>query len=188
MALTPDTPAPPVSIEGDGELRATIKTSLGNLYLRLFEKEAPRTVANFVALATGAVEWTNPAGQKSTAPFYNGTIIHRVIPEFMIQMGCPEGTGRGNPGWRFGDEFAPGLRHDRGGLLSMANAGPNTNGSQFFVTEVPTPHLDGRHAIFGELVDPSDIDIIRKIARVPTAAGNRPRQPIVVEAVDIYRA
>lgn len=186
MSLSPDTPAPPVNVPGDGELRATIKTSKGNMTVRLFENEAPRTVANFVALAQGAVEWTDPAGKKTSKPLYDGTIIHRVIPDFMIQMGCPKGNGTGGPGWRFGDEFGRGLKHDKPGVLSMANAGPGTNGSQFFVTEGPTPHLDGRHAVFGELVD--GVDVLHAIARAPRDGRDRPREDIVVEGIDVHRA
>ena len=186
MSLSPDTPAPPVNIPGTGELRAKISTSMGDLVVRLFEKETPRTVANFVALATGAVEWTDPSGRKTTKPLYDGTIIHRVIPEFMIQMGCPRGNGTGGPGWRFGDEIVPSLRHSKGGILSMANAGPNTNGSQFFVTEVATPHLDGRHAVFGELVE--GLDLVKQIARVRTGPRDRPATDIVVKGVEVYRA
>ena len=186
MSLNPDTPAPPVNVPGDGELRATIKTNKGNMTVRLFEEKAPRTVANWVALAKGDVEWTDPSGQKTSRPLYSGTILHRVIPEFMIQMGCPQGTGRGGPGWRFADEIDPSLRHDKPGVLSMANAGPSTNGSQFFITEVPTPHLDGRHAVFGELID--GLDVVKEIARVPTSAGNRPVQDIVLEEIEVFRA
>ncbi len=186
MSLNPDTPAPPVQVPGDGELRATIKTSMGNMTVRLFEKQAPRTVANWVALARGDVEWTKPDGSKTSEPLYSGTILHRVIPEFMIQAGCPKGTGTGGPGWRFGDEIDPSLKHDKPGVLSMANAGPNTNGSQFFITEVPTPHLDGKHAVFGELID--GLDVVKQIARVPCGPGNRPKEDIVLQEIEVFRA
>ena len=185
MAIHPDTPAPPVDVAGEGELRATIKTSMGDITVRLFEDRAPRTVANFVALATGKVEW-NDRGQKTSHPLYSGTIIHRVIPEFMIQMGCPLGTGTGSPGYRFGDEIHPSLKHDKPGILSMANAGPSTNGSQFFITEVPTPWLDGRHAVFGEVVD--GLELVSKIARVPRDHRDKPRQDVKVERIDVFRA
>jgi len=185
MAIHPDTPAPPVDVAGEGELRATIKTSMGDITVRLFEDRAPRTVANFVALATGKVEW-NDRGQKTSHPLYSGTIIHRVIPEFMIQMGCPLGTGTGSPGYRFGDEIHPSLKHDKPGILSMANAGPGTNGSQFFITEVPTPWLDGRHAVFGEVVD--GLELVSKIARVPRDHRDKPRQDVKVERIDVFRA
>jgi peptidyl-prolyl cis-trans isomerase A (cyclophilin A) len=185
MAIHPDTPAPPVDVEGDGELRATIKTSMGDITIRLFEDRVPRTVANFVALATGKVEWSD-RGQKTTRPLYSGTIIHRVIPEFMIQVGCPLGTGTGGPGYRFGDEIDPGLKHDKPGILSMANAGPGTNGSQFFITEVPTPWLDGKHAVFGEVIE--GMDLVGRIARVARDARDKPRQDVKVERIDVFRA
>jgi len=169
------------------ELYATLETSLGTIKLRLFPKEAPKTVANFVGLATGAKEWTDPkTGQKVKRPLYDGTIFHRVIPEFMIQMGCPLGTGTGSPGYRFGDEIHPSLKHDKPGILSMANAGPGTNGSQFFITEVPTPWLDGRHAVFGEVVD--GLELVSKIARVPRDHRDKPRQDVKVERIDVFRA
>jgi peptidyl-prolyl cis-trans isomerase A (cyclophilin A) len=183
--VSPDTPAPPVDVPGEGPLRATLQTSMGDIHCILYEDKAPRTVANFVALATGAVEWTDPKGKKTREPLYPGTIIHRVIPDFMIQLGDPQGDGRGGPGYRFGDEIDPHLKHNRGGLLSMANAGPNTNGSQFFVTEVATPWLDGKHAIFGEVTD--GLDVAKKIARVPRDGMDRPRQPVTLNGVRVYR-
>lgn len=184
----PDTPAPPIEtlVPGTGELRATFETSMGDITVRLLEREAPRTVANFVALATGQVEWTDPAsGQKTRRPLYSGTQFHRVIPDFMIQGGCPLGRGTGGPGWRFGDEIAPGLRHDRPGVLSMANAGPSTNGSQFFLCEVPTPWLDGKHAVFGYVI--AGQELISKIARVPAGPGNRPVTPVTLNQVAVFR-
>jgi len=184
---TPDTPAPPVDyIPGTGPLKALLRTSMGDIEVELLEKEAPRTVANFVGLATGRVEWTGPSGRKSTTPLYNGTIFHRVIPNFMIQGGDPAGDGRGGPGFRWKDEAsALRVRHDRGGLLSMANAGPNTNGSQFFLTEVPTPHLDGRHAVFGRVV--ANQELVATIARVPRGAMDRPQTPVTLNEVVVYR-
>ncbi len=167
---------PAIDIPGEGDLRVELQTSLGVIKGRFFEKEAPKTVANFVGLATGKI---------TGKPFYDGLIFHRVIPEFMIQAGCPFGRGNGGPGYQIADEFGPGLRHDRPGLFSMANAGPNTGGSQFFITEVPTPWLDGKHAIFGEVTE--GLDIIKKIARVPCGFGNKPRQDVVIEKVTIYR-
>ncbi|MFN7951632.1 MAG: peptidylprolyl isomerase [bacterium] len=163
-----------------------IKTSMGDMVAELFEDDAPRTVANFVALATGAVEWTNPAGAKTREPLYSGTVFHRVIKNFMIQGGDPEGTGRGGPGWRFKDEFSPKRKHSGKGVLSMANAGPGTNGSQFFITEVPTPHLDNRHTVFGQVVE--GLDVVSKIAGTPTAAQDRPRQAVVLHQIEVYRA
>ena len=133
---------------------ATLETSQGNIVFRLFEQEAPKTVANFIGLAEGTKEFTDPkTGKKTKRPFYDGLAFHRVIPKFMIQGGCPLGTGTGDPGYRFGDEFHPSLRHDKAGKLSMANAGPGTNGSQFFVTVAATPWLDNKHTIFGEVVE-----------------------------------
>jgi peptidyl-prolyl cis-trans isomerase A (cyclophilin A) len=131
---------------------------MGDIEIEFYEKEAPRTVANFIALATGTVPWTDPTGRPTTKPLYDGTIFHRVIPQFMIQGGDPQGDGRGGPGYRWKDEpGALALKHDKPGILSMANAGPNANGSQFFLTEVPTPHLDGRHGVFGRVItNPSD--------------------------------
>jgi peptidyl-prolyl cis-trans isomerase A (cyclophilin A) len=185
----PDPPVPQIAemIPGAGELRATFQTSMGDITVKLFEKEAPRTVANFVALAMGKVAWTDPqSNQKVTRPLYSGTVFHRVIPEFMIQGGDPTGTGRGGPGWRFGDEIAPGLRHDRPGVLSMANAGPNTNGSQFFLCEVPTPWLDGKHAVFGHVI--ANVELIKKITHSPRDSGDRPKTPITLNAIAITRA
>lgn len=187
--VKPDSPAPPIEtlVPGTGELRATFKTSMGDITVKLFEKEAPRTVANFVALATGQVEWTDPAtGQKTKRPLYSGTQFHRVIPEFMIQGGCPLGRGTGGPGWKFGDEIHPSLRHDKPGALSMANAGPATNGSQFFLCEVPTPWLDGKHAVFGQTI--AGQELISKITHVKTAAGDKPVTPITLNEISVFRA
>lgn len=174
-----DTPAPPVSVPGNGKLHARFKTSLGDIECLLHEKETPRTVANFVALATGAVEWTRPGGGKTKDPLYSGTVFHRVIPQFMIQGGCPQGTGTGGPGWKFKDECRPDLRHDGPGVLSMANAGPGTNGSQFFITEVATPHLDGKHTVFGKVTKGQDL--VPKIAK----AGNG---KVRLERVEVFRS
>jgi peptidyl-prolyl cis-trans isomerase A (cyclophilin A) len=185
MAVTPDTPAPAVNVPGEGTLRATIVTTMGNIDIELFENEAPRTVANFVALATGAVEWTDK-GQKTSRPLYQDLTIHRVIPEFMIQLGCPLGNGTGGPGYRFGDEIHPKLKHDKPGVLSMANAGPGTNGSQFFLTEVPTPWLDGKHAVFGAVT--KGMDIAKAIARVPRDGRDKPNTPVILKEIKVYRA
>ncbi len=189
MALNPDTPAPAIAdlVPGTGELRAIFKTSMGDITVKLYEKEAPRTVANFVALATGQVEWTDPqTRQKTKRPLYSGTIFHRVIPEFMIQGGDPTGTGTGGPGWRFGDEIHPSLKHTGPGVLSMANAGPGTNGSQFFLCEIATPWLDGKHAVFGQAID--NIPLIAKITHVPCGAQNRPKTPITLNEIQVLRA
>ena len=148
-------------------LYATFQTSMGNIVCQLFEKEAPKTVANFVALAEGTKEWTHPVTKaKKKEPLYSGTIFHRVIPDFMIQGGDPAGNGTGNPGYRFEDEIVPDLNFDRPGRLAMANSGANTNGSQFFITEVPTPHLNGKHTIFGQATEGQAL--VPKIAK----AGN----------------
>jgi peptidyl-prolyl cis-trans isomerase A (cyclophilin A) len=168
-------------------LHAHFTTSEGSFTVRLFDEQAPKTVANFVGLAEGSKEFVDPkTGQKTTRPFYNGLIFHRVIEGFMIQGGDPLGTGTGGPGYKFGDEFHPSLRHDKAGVLSMANAGPGTNGSQFFITLAATPWLDNRHSVFGEVVE--GIDVIEKIGSTPTSKpGDRPLKPIVVESVEIRR-
>jgi peptidyl-prolyl cis-trans isomerase A (cyclophilin A) len=149
------------------ELYATFKTSAGDIVVKLFPEKAPKTVENFVALVEGTKEWTDPTShQQVTRPLYDGTLFHRVIPDFMIQGGDPLGTGYGGPGFRFADEIGPDNKFDRPGLLAMANSGPNTNGSQFYITEVPTPHLNRGHTIFGEVV--KGFELVPKIAR----AGN----------------
>jgi peptidyl-prolyl cis-trans isomerase A (cyclophilin A) len=165
-------------------LFAKIETTQGTIVVKLFEKEAPKTVANFVGLAEGTKEWTDPkTGQKVKRPLYDGLIFHRVIPDFMIQGGDPLGTGTGGPGYRFEDEFNPALKFDRPGLLAMANAGPNTNGSQFFITDAPTPWLNNHHTIFGEVVD--GLDVVKKIARVPKGPNDRPNTPVVINKITI---
>ncbi len=166
---------------------AKFSTSEGDFKARLFDDKAPKTVANFVGLAEGTKEFTDPKSRaKVTRPFYNGLIFHRVIDGFMIQGGCPLGTGTGGPGYQFADEFGPGLRHDREGLLSMANAGPNTNGSQFFITLAPTGWLDNKHAIFGEVIE--GLDVVRRIGKTKTVASDRPAKDIVVNSVSIERS
>ncbi|HEY0540786.1 MAG TPA: peptidylprolyl isomerase [Actinoallomurus sp.] len=168
------------------DLTATVRTTMGTIVLRLFPEQAPKTVQNFVGLAEGTTEWTDPrTGQRTTEPLYNGTIFHRVIDKFMLQGGDPLGTGTGGPGYEFEDEFHPDLRFNRPYLLAMANAGPGTNGSQFFITVVPTPHLDGRHTIFGEVVEGSDI--VDAIGKTETDRGDRPAKDVVVESVTINR-
>jgi peptidyl-prolyl cis-trans isomerase A (cyclophilin A) len=164
---------------------ATFVTSMGSFTARLMPDHAPNTVANFVDLATGAREWTDPRdGSRSTDPLYDGTVFHRVIPDFMIQGGDPTGTGRGGPGFRFDDEVpANGPRFDRPGLLAMANAGPGTNGCQFFVTTAPTEWLTGKHTIFGEVTE--GYEVVEAISRVPTGAQDRPGTDVVLERVDI---
>jgi peptidyl-prolyl cis-trans isomerase A (cyclophilin A) len=164
---------------------ATFTTSMGSFTVRLMPEHAPNTVANFVDLATGAREWTDPRdGSRSTDRLYDGTLFHRVIPDFMIQGGDPTGTGRGGPGYRFDDEVpADGPRFDRPGLLAMANAGPGTNGCQFFVTTAATEWLTGKHTIFGEVTE--GYDVVEAISRVPTGAQDKPGTDVVLERVDI---
>ena len=167
-------------------LYATLKTNMGVIVIRLFDDKAPKTVENFVGLATGTKEWTDPrSGQKVKQPLYNGTIFHRVIPGFMIQGGDPLGRGTGGPGYRFADEFHPELRHNKAGILSMANAGPNTNGSQFFITLAPTPHLDNRHSVFGEVVQGQEAVVA--IGNAPRGANDRPVKDVVLQEVVISR-
>jgi peptidyl-prolyl cis-trans isomerase A (cyclophilin A) len=168
-------------------LYAHFTTSQGNFTAKLFETETPKTVANFVGLAEGTTEWTNPrTRQAEKKPLYNGTVFHRVIADFMIQGGDPLGNGTGGPGYRFADEFHAKLRHDKAGILSMANSGPNSNGSQFFITLVPTPWLDNKHSVFGEIVE--GMDVVKKIGRTPTGKpGDQPLQPITISAVTIER-
>jgi peptidyl-prolyl cis-trans isomerase A (cyclophilin A) len=165
---------------------AIFETSQGNIVARLLEQEAPKTVANFVGLAEGTKEFMNEkTGQKEKRPFYDGLIFHRVIPQFMIQGGCPQGSGMGGPGYKFADEFHPRLKHSKAGILSMANAGPNTNGSQFFITVAPTPWLDNRHTIFGEVVEGQDV--ASKISNLPRDSSDRPRTPVTIQNLRIER-
>jgi len=159
------------------ETFAVFDTTEGKFKIKLFADKAPKTVENFVSLADGS---------KTGKPFYNGLVFHRVIPNFMIQGGCPEGTGRGGPGYKFADEFHPSLRHSKKGVLSMANSGPNTNGSQFFITVAATPHLDDRHSIFGEVVE--GYDVVEKISKVPRGAQDRPQKDVQIRMVSIEKA
>jgi len=155
---------------------AIFETSQGNIVVRLLENEAPKTVANFIGLAEGTKEFTNEkTGQKEKKPFYDGLIFHRVIPQFMIQGGCPQGSGMGGPGYKFADEFHPSLKHSKAGKLSMANSGPGTNGSQFFLTVAATPWLDNKHTIFGEIVEGQDV--ADKISNVPRDSNDRRKHP-----------
>src|ERR1700739_2998607 len=165
---------------------AIFETTLGNIVVKLFEKEAPKTVENFVGLAQGTKEFLNPlTGKKEKRNFYDGLTFHRVIPQFMIQGRCPRGYGRGGPGYSFADEFHPSLKHSKAGKLSMANSGPNTNGSQFFITVAPTPHLDNRHTVFGEVVEGQDI--ADKISGVPRDRNDRPNTPVTINHLKIER-
>lgn len=161
-------------------LSAVFNTTLGEFEIELFVKECPETVWNFVNLAEGRQKTVKEG------PYYNGIIFHRVIRGFMIQGGDPEGSGRGGPGYEFKDEFNPKLKHNSEGILSMANRGPGTNGSQFFITLAPTPHLDGRHTVFGKVV--RGMDIVKKIGDAPTGAMDRPRTDIVINSVEIKRS
>ena len=168
-------------------LYAHFTTTEGNFTIQLFDEQAPKTVANFTGLAEGTKEWTDPRnGKKSKTPLYNGTVFHRVIDGFMIQGGDPLGQGTGGPGYRFEDEFHPKLRHTKAGILSMANAGPNTNGSQFFITLAETSWLDNKHSVFGEVV--SGMDVVRKIGSTQTSKpSDKPVKPITIQSVTIER-
>lgn len=168
-------------------LYAQFATSEGTFVVRFFDQEAPKTVENFVELAEGTKPWRDPrTNQLVTRPYYDGLIFHRVIDGFMIQGGDPLGTGTGGPGYKFGDEFSPKLRHAKPGMLSMANAGPNTNGGQFFITLAATPWLDDRHSVFGEVV--AGMDVVQKIGKTPTKKpGDRPLKPITIQSVKIEK-
>ncbi|SFJ55583.1 MULTISPECIES: peptidylprolyl isomerase [Amycolatopsis] len=170
------------------KVRAVLHTNHGDIRLNLFPDHAPKTVANFVGLAEGTKEYTQPnaKGGKS-GPFYDGSIFHRVISGFMIQGGDPTGTGRGGPGYRFGDEFHPELQFNRPYLLAMANAGPGTNGSQFFITVAPTTHLNFKHTIFGEVADQDSQNVVDTIANTATGVADRPLADVVIEKIDIER-
>jgi peptidyl-prolyl cis-trans isomerase A (cyclophilin A) len=181
---TPRAPARGVTV--DPGTYAHFDTTEGRFTVRLFADQAPKTVANFVGLAEGTKEWTDPAsGRKEQRPFYDGIVFHRVIDGFMIQGGDPLGQGHGGPGYKFADEFHPELRHAKAGVLSMANAGPNTNGSQFFITLAPTPHLDNRHSVFGEVVE--GMDVVKRIGSVRTGPRDRPVKDVVIQKVTIER-
>jgi len=165
---------------------ARFVTTEGNFTIRLFDQEAPKTVENFVGLAEGTKQWSDPrTNQKVQKPYYDGTIFHRIIDGFMIQGGDPLGQGIGGPGYNFADEFHPKLRHNKAGTLSMANRGPNTNGGQFFITLAPTPHLDDRHSVFGEVVE--GMDVVNRIGKTPTADRDRPIKDITIQTVTIER-
>ena len=167
-------------------MHATLHTNRGDIRLTLFPTEAPKTVANFVSLAKGEPTWRDQElGRDRTDPFYDGIIFHRVIGGFMIQGGCPKGIGNGGPGYDFEDEFAPGLTFDQPYKLAMANAGPGTNGSQFFITVGPTPHLQNRHTIFGEVADDASKAVVDAIATTRTGRGDRPTEDVVIERVTI---
>jgi peptidyl-prolyl cis-trans isomerase A (cyclophilin A) len=198
MALFGEPTFPAIDVPGEGDLYARLNTTEGVMVVKLEEQRAPKTVANFVGLATGKMEWKDPktgAAQKGV-PLYDGVRFHRVIPEFMIQCGDPFSRytdessaaqwGRGGPGYRFADEFHPELRHRGPGVLSMANSGPGTNGSQWFITERDTAHLDNRHSVFGKVI--AGLDIVNKIARVNRGRADRPVTDVVLTKVDIFRS
>jgi peptidyl-prolyl cis-trans isomerase A (cyclophilin A) len=170
------------------DLYATLNTSAGPITIKLFPNHAPKTVQNFVELAEGSREWTDPRTGKTEAKrLYDGTIFHRVISGFMIQGGDPLGRGTGGPGYQFGDEFHPELTFNRPYLLAMANAGPGTNGSQFFITVSPTPHLTNRHTIFGEVVDDEGRKVVDSIAETATGSNDRPREDVTIDSVTVER-
>jgi peptidyl-prolyl cis-trans isomerase A (cyclophilin A) len=165
---------------------ATLHTNHGEITVLLFGDQAPQTVDNFVGLASGTKEYTDPkTGERRSSKFYDGLTFHRVIDGFMIQGGCPLGTGTGGPGYTFGDEFHPDLVFNKPYLLAMANAGPGTNGSQFFITVGPQPHLNRKHTIFGEVADQPSRDVVDQIAQVRTGRGDRPVNPVVIESVSM---
>lgn len=167
-------------------LYATIETSMGGVTVRLFEKETPKTVANFTGLAEGKKEWTDTkTGKKVKKKFYDGLAFHRVIPKFMVQGGCPLGNGTGGPGYAFEDEIVPSLVFDKPGYLAMANSGPGTNGSQFFITTVPTPWLNGHHTIFGEVIEGQNV--VEKISNVKRGAQDKPETPVIIKKITIKR-
>ena len=168
------------------ETYATLKTNRGDIVVHLFSNHAPKTVDNFVGLAAGTREYVDPeSGERTTGKFYDGLGFHRIIPNFMIQGGCPLGTGTGGPGYTFKDEFHPELQFDRPYLLAMANAGPGTNGSQFFITTVPTDWLNNRHTIFGEVEDEGSRKVVDNIGSASTGPGDRPVEPVVIETVEV---
>jgi len=165
---------------------ATLHTTLGDIKISLFGNHAPKTVRNFIGLADGSAPYsTQNASGGTTGPFYDDSVFHRVIDGFMIQGGDPTGTGRGGPGYEFGDEFHPELRFDRGYLLAMANAGPGTNGSQFFVTVGPQPHLNRKHTIFGEVIDPDSRKVVDAIATTAIDRNDRPKDAVVITGITL---
>jgi len=164
---------------------ARIHTNQGVIDVQLFSDKVPRTVGNFVGLAEGSIAWETPEGKPGSGPLYQNIIFHRIIKQFMLQGGDPTGTGRGGPGYRFDDEFHPSLKHDRPGILSMANAGPGTNGCQFFITTVPTPHLDNRHSVFGAVT--GGMDVVKKIEQCKTGPGDKPVEDQILQRIEIIR-
>ncbi|HKQ71086.1 MAG TPA: peptidylprolyl isomerase [Polyangiaceae bacterium] len=196
MSLFGDPKFPAIEVPGTGDLYARLSTSEGVMVVKLEEQRAPKTVANFVGLATGTMEWKDPktGEDKKGVPLYDGVRFHRVIPDFMIQCGDPLSRyvdeanrwGTGGPGYKFADEFHPELKHKGAGILSMANSGPGSNGSQWFITERDTAHLDNRHSVFGKVV--AGGDIVAKIARVNRSRSDRPTTDVVLNKVEIFRS
>lgn len=167
---------------------AILHTNHGDVSIDLFGNHAPQTVENFIGLAEGTKDYSEKNASGTTSgPFYDGCVFHRIIGDFMIQGGDPTGTGRGGPGYRFADEFHPELQFDRPFLLAMANAGPGTNGSQFFITTTPTPHLNNRHTIFGEVTDRDSQKVVAKISRVSTDRADRPHEDVVINSIEIQK-
>jgi peptidyl-prolyl cis-trans isomerase A (cyclophilin A) len=189
---------PPIDVAGEGQLYARLKTTQGTLVVKLEEQRTPKTVANFVGLAAGTIDWKDPGSGKGMmgTSLYQGVRFHRVIPGFMVQVGDPLSRsadqasrarwGTGGPGYRFGDEIVRELKHDGPGILSMANAGPGTNGSQFFITEVATPHLDGKHTVFGRVV--AGLDVVKKLANVRRNPRDCPLEDQLVEKIELFRS
>jgi len=185
----PDAPqATPAAMTVPNGPAVVFDTSMGRITCQFFQKQAPKTVANFIALAEGTIDWTDPATKKVQRHkrYFDGTIFHRVIPNFMIQGGDPTGTGTGDPGYAFEDEVDPGLNFDRPGRLAMANSGPNTNGSQFFITEVPYDSLNRHYSLFGQC-DDAGVEVVKAITRVPRDRDDKPYQPVVLQKVTIVR-
>src|ERR1700722_3382704 len=184
----PNATFPEIQVPGAGQLYARLVTSMGNILVRLEEQRASKTVRNFVGLATGTQEFTDPRTRQSKTgtPYFDGTIFHRVIPDFMIQGGDPLGQGTGGPGYRFEDEFHPELKPKGPGILSMATSGPATNGSQFFITERATPHLDNKHSVFGVVT--AGVEVVKAIARVATGPRDKPAKDVVLTRVEIFRS
>lgn len=167
-------------------MNIAFETNRGTFKVKLFPDKAPKTVENFLGLAEGTKEWLDPkSGQKVKRRFYDGLVFHRIIKNFMLQGGDPLGNGTGGPGYRFEDEFHPDLKHNKPGILSMANAGPNTNGSQFFITVVPTPWLDGKHTIFGEVTE--GYNIVEEISKTRTGPMDRPIEPVIIQSIKVER-
>lgn len=186
---------PPINVAGSGQLYARMHTTQGAIVLALEETRAPKTVANFVGLATGAIDWKDASGKSMAGtPLYDGVRFHRVIPGFMVQCGDPLSRdlananrwGTGSPGYKFGDEFHPELKHDRPGILSMANSGPGTNGAQWFITEGPTPHLNNKHSVFGHVV--AGMNVVNAIANTPRGRNDRPNEDQLISKVELFRS